>query len=240
MCLLLGFYCIYQSTLHSIVKSGFFTKMAGCSLSIRLTYFKNLKKEILFSRDMSIWNPNLTLLKFQDSSKVIKTKGQLLYKRNRQGLVIVNALNPETDPASGVAVTTVTKGSDGSHVEKDGSVLGSDFVFKGDKENGDGGGNLIDGSGGNGKFSGGGGGGGGGNGGGDDKEEELGPILKFEEVIRETEARGTTLPIDMLEAAKNVGIRKVLLLRYLDLQVKLSCTVCFMQEKPFASSVVYS
>ncbi|KAK1298647.1 hypothetical protein QJS10_CPB14g00715 [Acorus calamus] len=40
----------------------------------------------------------------------------------------------------------------------------------------------------------------------------------FEEVMRETEARGASLPSDMLEAAKAVGLRKVLMLRYLDLQ----------------------
>ncbi|KAL2481595.1 Protein of unknown function (DUF3411) [Abeliophyllum distichum] len=195
--------------------------MAGCSSSIRLTHFKNLQKEIVFSRNTRIRNPNLTLLKFQGSSNV-KPKGQFLCKKKRRGLLIVNTLNPETEPLSGLTVTTVTKESHGSHVEKDGRVSGSDYVSKGDEENGDGGGNLVDGSGGNGKFSsggGGGGGGGGGNEGGDDKEEEeLGPILKFEEVIRETEARGATLPVDMLEAAKSVGIRKVLLLRYLDLQ----------------------
>ncbi|CAB4315024.1 unnamed protein product [Prunus armeniaca] len=42
--------------------------------------------------------------------------------------------------------------------------------------------------------------------------------MKFEEVMKETEARGASLPSDMIEAAKSVGIRKVLLLRYLDLQ----------------------
>uniref|UniRef100_A0A803QGR4 RNase H type-1 domain-containing protein n=1 Tax=Cannabis sativa TaxID=3483 RepID=A0A803QGR4_CANSA len=42
--------------------------------------------------------------------------------------------------------------------------------------------------------------------------------VALEEVMKETEARGVTLPSDMLEAAKSVGIRKVLLLRYLDLQ----------------------
>nr|XP_016436621.1 PREDICTED: protein RETICULATA, chloroplastic-like [Nicotiana tabacum] len=36
--------------------------------------------------------------------------------------------------------------------------------------------------------------------------------------MREAEARGATLPADMIEAAKSVGIRKLLLLRYLDLQ----------------------
>ncbi|PIA60506.1 hypothetical protein AQUCO_00300181v1 [Aquilegia coerulea] len=55
---------------------------------------------------------------------------------------------------------------------------------------------------------------------GDDKEEEFGPMLKFDEVMKEIEARGggITLPFDMLEAAKTVGIPKLLLLRYLDLQ----------------------
>ncbi|XP_010535646.1 PREDICTED: protein RETICULATA-RELATED 1, chloroplastic [Tarenaya hassleriana] len=50
------------------------------------------------------------------------------------------------------------------------------------------------------------------------EEKEFGPILKLEEVMRETEGRGVTLPVDMLEAAKSVGIRKLFLLRYLDLQ----------------------
>lgn len=70
-----------------------------------------------------------------------------------------------------------------------------------------------------------GGGGGGGNGdrGGDDDEDdreeaEFGPLWKFEEVMRELEARGASLPSDMLEAAKTTGIRRDFLFRYLDLQ----------------------
>ncbi|CAH8283792.1 unnamed protein product [Eruca vesicaria subsp. sativa] len=47
-------------------------------------------------------------------------------------------------------------------------------------------------------------------GGEDYEEKEFGPLLKFEEVMRETEARGATLP-----AAKTFGIRKLILLRYL-------------------------
>ncbi|KAK8947654.1 hypothetical protein KSP40_PGU009369 [Platanthera guangdongensis] len=42
--------------------------------------------------------------------------------------------------------------------------------------------------------------------------------MKFDDVIREAEARGTSLPSDMLDAAKSAGIRRLLLLRYLDLQ----------------------
>lgn len=67
------------------------------------------------------------------------------------------------------------------------------------------------------------GGNGGGDGGDEDPEEtEFGPILKFEEVMREAEARGVKLPSDMLEAAKTLGIRKLFLFRYLDLQVVIS------------------
>ncbi|CAL5066282.1 unnamed protein product [Urochloa decumbens] len=89
-----------------------------------------------------------------------------------------------------------------------------------------GGADVDDGAGGNGKFPPGGGGGesGGGGGGGGDGEEgedEFGPILSFEQVVQEAEKRGVSLlslPADMVEAAKSVGIQKLLLLRYLDMQ----------------------
>lgn len=64
-------------------------------------------------------------------------------------------------------------------------------------------------------------GGGGGGGGEEEEEREFGPILKFEEVMKETEARGVELPLDMMEAAKTTGIRQLLLERYLDLQVRM-------------------
>ncbi|KAH0470063.1 hypothetical protein IEQ34_001621 [Dendrobium chrysotoxum] len=51
-----------------------------------------------------------------------------------------------------------------------------------------------------------------------EEEEEFGPVMKFEDVIGEAEARGATLPSDMLDAAKSIGIRRLLLVRYLDLQ----------------------
>ncbi|CAN8301017.1 unnamed protein product [Cochlearia groenlandica] len=76
---------------------------------------------------------------------------------------------------------------------------------------------------GNGNSGNGGDGGGGGGDGGDEGEEEaeekeFGPILRFEEVIKETERRGITLPEDMLEAARSIGLRKLFLFRYIDLQ----------------------
>lgn len=43
-------------------------------------------------------------------------------------------------------------------------------------------------------------------GGGDREEEkEFGPILRLEEIMKETEARGAELPPDMLDAAKTAG-----------------------------------
>lgn len=91
--------------------------------------------------------------------------------------------------------------------------------------NGNGNGDSSDGSGGNREFPPGGGGGSGGDGndehsGSNGEEDEFGPILKFEEVMRETEARGVKLPSDMYEAAKIVGIRKAFMDNYLALQVR--------------------
>lgn len=82
-----------------------------------------------------------------------------------------------------------------------------------------------DGNGGDGRFPPGGGDGGGEGGGGegdDNDEKEFGPIMKFEDVMREAEMRGASLPADMIEAAKITGIRRLLLTRYLDLQVKIT------------------
>ena len=82
---------------------------------------------------------------------------------------------------------------------------------------GSGAGNRGDDSGGNGGKDGGSGGGGEDD---DDYEDaEFGPLLGFDEVLRLAAARGVALPGDMMEAAKDAGIREVLLLRYFDLQV---------------------
>ncbi|KAL0451103.1 UNVERIFIED_CONTAM: protein RETICULATA, chloroplastic [Sesamum latifolium] len=191
--------------------------MAGCSSSIRIAHFKNLGNEVVLPRCFS--SKSLAAAKFPCSGiNGTRTNRHFLCKRIRQRLVIVNIMNPEAEPQSSVAATTITERGDIGFAGKDAKVIERNYVPIPDSEDG-GGGDAIDGSGGNGKFSGGGGGSGGGNNDGDDYEEkEFGPILKFEEVIRETEARGASLPADMLEAAKTVGLRKVLLNRYLDLQ----------------------
>lgn len=189
--------------------------MAGCSSGIRLSQFTSLKNEIFIMG--FIKDSNFTFVKSQDFVGTRKF-GFLVCQNNKKSRFLVkSSLNPEGNSISGVSVETVFKENDTYSVGKDVSLLDLD-------NGGDGEGLLADGNGGKGKYpgggSGGGGGGGGGdNGGGDEEEEEFGPLLKFEDVIREAEARGATLPADMIEAAKSVGIRKLLLLRYLDLQV---------------------
>lgn len=79
------------------------------------------------------------------------------------------------------------------------------------------------GDGGNGKFPFGGGGGGGGEGDeGGGEEDEFGPIMKYDDVLIEAESRGAVLPADMVEAAKSTGLRRLILTRYLDLEVRLT------------------
>ncbi|XP_075502311.1 protein RETICULATA, chloroplastic-like [Primulina tabacum] len=184
--------------------------MAGCSSSARVARFKDLQHEILLSRcfgDSSLMFENVR----NSNVNGFRTNGNLLCNNKRQRLVIVNASNREVEPQPVVVVTTKTEARDGDYVVKDDRIGEKNYVSTPDSN---GGGDFIDGSGGNGKFS----GGGGDNNGGDNEEQEFGPILKFEEVILEAEAQRISLPADMLEAAKTVGLRKVFLLRYLDLQ----------------------
>ena len=136
---------------------------------------------------------------------------------------MVNMSQSPVEPLSSVAASTEPTKEDGGSILGKGDNAGSLGTDEPAKLVSDGGG-----GGGNGGFNNGGGGGGGGDDGGEDYEEkEFGPLLKFEEVMRETEARGATLPSDMLEAAKTFGIRKLILLRYLDLQVGTFFSFCF-------------
>ncbi|KAK3445195.1 hypothetical protein EUGRSUZ_B02721 [Eucalyptus grandis] len=137
-------------------------------------------------------------------------------------VVMMSVSQPQDESQSVGAVNTgifEEKGASGV-AGKNLKIVEDDYELVTD-QNGNGG-DSFDGIGGNGGFSNGRGGGGGGGGDGDDgndkEEEEFGPIMKFEEVMTETKARGVTLPPDMLEAAKSVGLRKVLLERFLDLQ----------------------
>lgn len=137
-------------------------------------------------------------------------------------VVMMSVSQPQDESQSVGAVNTgIFEEKGASEVAgKNLKIVEDDYELVTD-QNGNGG-DSFDGIGGNGGFSNGRGGGGGGGGDGDDgndkEEEEFGPIMKFEEVMTETKARGVTLPPDMLEAAKSVGLRKVLLERFLDLQ----------------------
>ncbi|KAI3985369.1 hypothetical protein MKX01_033683 [Papaver californicum] len=141
-------------------------------------------------------------------------------KEKHGGFRVWNSLQPSEsiESSSGSPVIAITKeeGKDGVLVK---DVDDSEGVKVNPAvDNGNGGA-------GNGKAGGGEGGGNGnaGGGGGENEEngreeKEFGPIMKFEEVMKEAEKRGASLPADMLEAAKTIGIREVLLLRYLELQ----------------------
>lgn len=191
--------------------------MAGCSSSVGIAHFKNLNDGVFHFKCFSC--KSFPAARFRcHSIKGARTNTRLLCKSKRPRLVVVNVMNPGTEPQSSPAATTTIETGDIDHVEKDAKVVDKNYNSITDCKNGGGdGGGFIDGSDGNGKFPG--GGGSSGDDGADEYEEkEFGPLLKFEEVIRETEARGATLPADMLEAAKTEGLRKLLLLRYLDLQ----------------------
>ncbi|XP_057807978.1 protein RETICULATA, chloroplastic-like [Salvia miltiorrhiza] len=194
--------------------------MAGCSSSVGIAHFKNFENGVVALECFSSKSPLATrFLCF--STNGTRRNRRLISKSQRQRLVVVNVINPEIESKPSPPVTTTTEtGGVGNVVKDAANAVDKSYLSTPDsKSDVGGGGGFIDGGGENGKFPGGGGGGGGGDDGGDDYEErEFGPLLKFEEVIRETEARGASLPADMLEAAKTVGLRKLLLLRYLDLQ----------------------
>lgn len=180
-------------------------KMWSQSLIIDSVIFRNIAvKEVAL--------PVLMLCR-NNSIRHVSSSGS----RSRRFVVAMNMSQSHSESQ----ITVPKEGGDtGSVLGKDVEVFESGFEEKVDIGNDGNDGDVVDGSGGNGGFTiGGGGGGGDGDDNGDDEEaEELGPLLKFEEVMKEAKACGATLPSDMLEAAKSVGIRKLFLLRYLDLQ----------------------
>ncbi|OVA17771.1 Protein of unknown function DUF3411 [Macleaya cordata] len=207
--------------------------MAICSSSFRLSSFANLSNEFDSKKQ---WRSHLIVkvrafecLRNQNremessSMKEVTFSSSFRYDRSsrytvrseKHRLGVRCMLQPQTEPETGESVITVSREGNDTVLAKDFKISETEFTPAVDNGSGGGGG----GGDGNGKFGSGGGGGGGGDHEEDGKEEEeFGPIMKFEEVMKETEKRGASLPSDMLEAAKTVGIRKVLLIRYLDLQ----------------------
>lgn len=204
--------------------------MAGCSSSFGASNVVISRNEVVLR---NMWSQNLIFdsVRFRSSAKEVALPmfwGKSSF-RNRVdsfsvkkdlNFVVMSMSQPQPERQSGLGAVTVSNEGGDAAVGKETRILESEGGVKTDNDGNDG--EVLDGSGGNGKYPNGRGGGGGGDGDGEDgegeEEEEFGPIMKFEEVMEEMEAQGASLPLDMLEAAKSVGIRKVLLLRYLDLQ----------------------
>lgn len=143
------------------------------------------------------------------------------WRKKRGEFSVRSELQPGAGSDLSNAAVSVSKNVGDVSMKKEVKV--NELNYCPDVDNGNGGNGYSSGSSGDGDFPPRGGGGrrGGGNGDredGSDEDDEFGPLLKFEDVIRETEARGASLPADMLEAAKTVGLREVLLSRYLELQ----------------------
>ncbi|PQM35383.1 protein RETICULATA chloroplastic [Prunus yedoensis var. nudiflora] len=198
--------------------------MAGCSSSLGISNVVTLRNEVVLRK---MWSQNLIFdgVRFRNDAKEVDLPVFCRNNRFRHGVnsfslkkdrnfMVMSMSQPQAESHSELGAVTVSNEGADVIVGKETRILENEHRSK--TENG-----VLDGSGGDGKYTNGrgGGGGGGGDDDGDDKEEEeFGPLMKFEEVMKETEARGASLPSDMIEAAKSVGIRKVLLLRYLDLQ----------------------
>ncbi|KAJ8899937.1 hypothetical protein K2173_019642 [Erythroxylum novogranatense] len=195
--------------------------MVGCAWSFGLSKAVNLREDVVLG---SMGCQKLVIsngVRYRNLVKEVRSRSTSV-SVGKKRLLVLNLLQPQADKQTGVAKNAEVKNPVTDNVVGQGcpfAEIGSEVKTDIDGIGNDG--DIFDGRGGNGKFSGGGGGGGGGgdgNEGEDHEEEEFGPIMNYEQVIRETEARGATLPSDMLEAAKTMGIRKLLLLRYLDLQ----------------------
>ncbi|RDX57844.1 Protein RETICULATA, chloroplastic, partial [Mucuna pruriens] len=202
--------------------------MAGCSSNFAVAGVANVRKEA-FLGNLGNHESSLIRLSFRGvlneaAFRVLrgsKCGRSRVPVQKKEVFVVMSMSQSSAESQSAVTSIDFSEGGGDSVLSKDHETRDSELDCKIDRNDE----NVVvfDGSGGNGSFGSGGAGEGSGGGGGDDddgndnEEEEFGPLLRYDEVMRETEARGATLPLDMIEAAKSVGIRKVLLLRYLDL-----------------------
>lgn len=203
--------------------------MAGCSSNFGVARVVTVGKETVLGKNVNQYS-SFSSLSFRSVMSLNEAAfrsicvnkcdgGSYLSIQKKQTFLTMCMSQPPAESQPAVSMIELSEGGGDSVVGKEQKILDSESDSKsvGNDDNSV----VFDGSGGNGSFGSGGAGDGGGGGGDDDddKEEgEFGPMLKYDEVLRETEARGVTLPFDMLEAAKTVGIPKLLLLRYLDLE----------------------
>lgn len=209
-------------------KVTIFRTMAGCSSNFGVAHGVCVGKEIVLRKNVNQYS-SFSSLSFRSvllkeaafpAICVNKCGGSYVSIQKKQTFLIMCMSQPPAESQPAATTVELSEGGGDCVVGKEQKNWDSEPDSKTDGN--DNNGVLFDGSGGNGSF--GNGGAGDRSDGGDDdddKEEgEFGPMLKYDEVLRETEARGVTLPFDMLEAAKSVGIPKLLLLRYLDLEVQ--------------------
>ncbi|XP_072997915.1 protein RETICULATA, chloroplastic-like [Typha latifolia] len=143
-----------------------------------------------------------------------------LYSRKRKWIIeTTSEMQQPVEVESNATTTTVLRTEGDASLNKE--IIVPESNCHPELDFGNGGKDNTNGSSGGGNIPPGGGGGGGANG--DERsdnreEDEFGPVLNFEEVMREVKKRGASLPADMLEAAKTVGIQEVFLFRYLDMQ----------------------
>ncbi|XP_020590199.1 protein RETICULATA, chloroplastic-like [Phalaenopsis equestris] len=156
---------------------------------------------------------SLVLKEEKNSPTCFVVGSNLFFEKKRRKLAARSELQPIASADSGDLRISIKEAEKDISLQKENGSLDLESSPKLDLGNGDGGHSS-----GNGKFPPGGGGDSNDHENNDDKEDEFGPVLKFEEVIKETESRHAVLPSDMFEAAKTVGIQKVILLRYLEMQ----------------------
>lgn len=168
---------------------------------------------------MAISSPGFVVARLRDSSSISESPMLSMKLKSVLKNGVSNFMqNPILRTRGRNALTAKLKSATSDNLGKTVTVT-EVFDSKPDRESGggdDGNGNSPPGNGGNG-----GGDEGGGGGNEDDHEEkEFGPLMKFDEVMKVAETQGVNLPPDMLEAAKATGLRKLILTRYMDLQVK--------------------
>ncbi|QCE11799.1 protein RETICULATA, chloroplastic [Vigna unguiculata] len=204
--------------------------MAGSFSNFSVAGVANVRQQALFG---NLGNQESNLIRLSFKGVLNKAAFQVLCgnkcgrpcvaTQKKKPFLVMSMSQPSAESQSTVTSIGFSEGGGDGLLSKEHVTRENESDSKIDRN--DDNGVVVDSSGGNGSFGSGGegdGSGGGGDGGDDDshdnEEEEFGPILRYDEVMREAQARGATLPSDMIEAAKSVGIRKVLLLRYLDLQ----------------------
>lgn len=179
-------------------------------LASGITYANSCDKKLAFADNLCVLRPESLVLR-RSKALYFVSPSNLPYPARCDGSHQSESSFELASDQLGVSHTSSTKASSDTDVSN--MLVEPQFLVE--TGGGDNNGKGKD----NGKF--GSGGGGGDDGGRDDSSEmqdEFGYLLNSEEVNTQVQARGTTLPPDMAEAARTVGIRSLVLSRFMDLQ----------------------